>query len=56
LKALEILLTLGVSIDRMFDEVLVMTPDEKLKNNRLALINHVSQLFLKVADFSKIEA
>jgi glycyl-tRNA synthetase beta chain len=55
-KALETLLTLGESIDRMFDEVLVMTPDQKLKNNRLALINHVSLLFLKVADFSKIEA
>lgn len=56
LKALEILLTLGESIDKLFDEVLVMTSDEKLRNNRLALINHVSQLFLKVADFSKIEA
>jgi len=55
-QALEILLILGESIDTMFDEVLIMVPDEKLKNNRLALINHVSQLFLKVADFSKIEA
>jgi glycyl-tRNA synthetase beta chain len=43
------------TIDRFFDEVLVMHEDEKIRRNRLALcwnINH--NLFRRLADFSLI--
>jgi len=53
-KALELLLSIRPAIDRFFDEVFVMVDDEKVKSNRLNLLNAVKQEFLKVADFSKI--
>ena len=45
---------LGASIDDFFDNVLVMCEDINLKNNRLALLNQIKMLFLKVADISRI--
>ena len=42
------------TVDRFFDEVLVMTDDEKLRRNRLRLLYDISRLFLKVADLSEI--
>lgn len=53
-KALELLLSIRPAIDRFFDEVFVMVEDEKIKNNRLHLLNAVKHEFLKVADFSRI--
>ena len=41
-------------INGFFDQVLVMDKDEKLKNNRLALLDRVRELFGRVADFSRI--
>jgi len=41
-------------IDEFFDDVMVMVEDEKVRNNRLALLNEIGQLFLKIADFSKL--
>jgi glycyl-tRNA synthetase beta chain len=41
-------------IDEFFDKVMVMVEDEKIRNNRLALLNEIGQLFLKIADFSKL--
>ncbi|MGW8323284.1 MAG: DALR anticodon-binding domain-containing protein, partial [Thermodesulfobacteriota bacterium] len=41
-------------INGFFDQVLVMDKDESLKNNRLALLAMVRELFGRVADFSKI--
>jgi len=40
------------AVDRFFDEVLVMDEDEALRNNRLALVSQLRQLFLEVADIS----
>ena len=40
------------TVDRFFDEVMVMADDEALKNNRLALLNSLRGLFLRVADLS----
>lgn len=40
------------SIDRFFDEVMVNTDDPSLKQNRLALLKAVRELFLQVADIS----
>ena len=44
----------GVFIDKFFDEVLVNTEDEGLKQNRYSLLNIIREMFLKVADLAKI--
>jgi glycyl-tRNA synthetase beta chain len=41
-------------IDNLFDNVLVMTDDEKVKNNRLALLFYVRSLFHLFCDFEEI--
>jgi glycyl-tRNA synthetase beta chain len=40
------------SVDRFFDDVLIMCDDESLQNNRLALLQRLRNIFLKVADIS----
>ena len=42
------------NIDRFFEKVLVMAPDEKIKNNRLALLLELTSLFNRFALFSLI--
>lgn len=39
-------------VDKFFDEVMVMAEDMALRNNRLALLNQMRGLFLRVADLS----
>lgn len=41
-------------IDEFFENVLVMDKDEKVKDNRLALLYSVKKKFDKIADFSKL--
>jgi glycyl-tRNA synthetase beta chain len=41
-------------IDTFFDGVMVMVEDDAIRNNRLALLDQIGQLFLKIADFSKL--
>ncbi|MCM8770166.1 MAG: DALR anticodon-binding domain-containing protein, partial [Candidatus Omnitrophica bacterium] len=41
-------------IDRFFDEVLVMTSEKDLRDNRLGLLGKVNDIFLQMADFSEI--
>ena len=41
-------------IDDFFDDVMVMVEEERTRNNRLALLDEIGQLFLKIADFSKL--
>ncbi|MEE8583302.1 MAG: glycine--tRNA ligase subunit beta [Acidobacteriota bacterium] len=53
-EALKRLAKLRRPVDEFFDEVLVMAPDEALKNNRLRLLEDLSQLFLQIADISEI--
>ena len=43
-------------VDRYFDSVMVMVDDPQLRNNRLALLNTLSDLFLRVADISRLQA
>jgi glycyl-tRNA synthetase beta chain len=43
-------------VSAFFEKVLVMAKDEKVKNNRLALLKNLSNLFAGVADFSKVSA
>jgi glycyl-tRNA synthetase beta chain len=49
------LLTLKDPIDAFFTGVMVMDKDEKVRDNRLALLSLVRSLFLKLGDFSLIE-
>ena len=39
-------------VDQFFDDVMVMVDDEDLRNNRLALLQQLRNLFLEVADIS----
>jgi glycyl-tRNA synthetase beta chain len=41
-------------IDTFFDKVMVMVEDEIIRNNRLALLDGIGQLFLRIADFSTL--
>jgi glycyl-tRNA synthetase beta chain len=41
-------------IDTFFDKVMVMVEDEGIRNNRLALLDGIGKLFLRIADFSKL--
>lgn len=53
-ETLAALAELRESVDRFFDEVMVMTDNEAVRRNRLALLNQLSRLFLGVADISRI--
>lgn len=55
LDALEIMVTLGPEIDNFFDEVMVMTEDQKLRENRIALLQTISSLYRRIADFSQLQ-
>lgn len=52
--ALTHMATLRPTVDRFFDDVMVMAEDEKIKQNRIALLATVSGMFKNIADFSKI--
>jgi len=41
-------------VDRFFDQVLVMAEDERLRRNRLALLESALALFYRVADVSRL--
>lgn len=55
-SALQKLASLRDSVDGFFDTVMVMADDEALKNNRIALLNKLSDLFLQAADLSKLQS
>ncbi len=54
LEGINKLKELRQSIDDLFDNVLVMAKDEKLRNNRLALLFYVRSLFHLFCDFEEI--
>lgn len=54
--ALERLAGLQETVDRFFDEVMVMAEDEALKRNRLALLAGLADLFFEVADVSRLQS
>lgn len=51
---LEQLAELRPVVDKFFDEVMVMADDDATRNNRLALLNQLRNLFLGVADISAL--
>jgi glycyl-tRNA synthetase beta chain len=50
--AMETLAELREPVDQFFDQVMVMAEDEAVRNNRLALLAQLRNLFLEVADIS----
>ncbi len=42
-------------VDPFFDEVMVMDPDAALRDNRLALLRSLHELFAPLADFSRLQ-
>jgi glycyl-tRNA synthetase beta chain len=51
---LNALVPLAAPVDRLFDAVLVMAPDPRVRINRQALLRRVVDVFRQVAEFSKI--
>ncbi len=56
MAALSEIATLRGAVDAFFDTVMVMSDDERLRNNRLALLTGIARLFGNIADFAKISA
>ncbi len=54
-EALSSLAALRDDIDNFFDNVMVMSDDEALKSNRLALLQQMRGLFLHIADLSHLQ-
>ncbi len=52
--ALSAIADLAPAVDRFFTEVMVMADDRRLRANRLALLQTIAALLLRVADFSEI--
>ena len=54
-ESLNRLARLREPVDAFFDQVLVMAEDAAMRDNRIALLNELSSLFLRVADFSRLQ-
>jgi glycyl-tRNA synthetase beta chain len=54
LDALRLLSTAREPVDRFFDKVMVMVEDERVRANRLALLQKLLSEFSTIADFSEI--
>ena len=52
---LEQLAVLQEPVDNFFDKVMVMADDEKVRKNRLGLLQALRHQFLEVADFSLLQ-
>ena len=53
-KYLNSLIELNPAVTGFFEDVLVMDNDEKIKNNRLALLNGLKNKYIILTDFSKL--
>jgi glycyl-tRNA synthetase beta chain len=53
-QALVRIATLRDAVDDFFEGVMVMAEDMDVRRNRLSLLGHITTLFGKIADFSKI--
>jgi len=54
--ALAALAGLRESVDGFFDDVKIMDDDEAIKNNRLAILAGIHELFIETADISRLQA
>lgn len=55
-KAMQTLARIRQPVDVFFDEVMVMAEGVAVRNNRLAMLNQIYQLFLQIADISRLSA
>lgn len=53
-EALTRLANLRPTVDTFFDDVMVMVDDEAVKKNRLAVLAELRELFLEIADISRL--
>lgn len=53
-EALAALASLRGPVDKFFDDVMVMADDKRVRNNRLALLSELRDLFLEIADISRL--
>ena len=54
-EALTELAALQKPVDDFFDNVMVMVDDEETRNNRIALLSNLRDLFIQVADISLLQ-
>lgn len=54
-SALQQMAALREPVDAFFDQVMVMADDEQVKLNRLALLNQLRNLFMQIADVSRLQ-
>ncbi|MBV1878544.1 MAG: glycine--tRNA ligase subunit beta [Pseudomonadales bacterium] len=54
-QQLLVLATIQADIEQYFNDVMVMSKEEKLKNNRLATMAKIKELFLSVADLTVLQ-
>ena len=54
-EGLQVLAALKEPVDNFFDQVMVMADDSSLRNNRLTLLSQLENLFLSVADISRLQ-
>jgi glycyl-tRNA synthetase beta chain len=55
LAAYGVLAELRPAVDRFFEDVMVMHEDPKVRDNRLALLRSLHELFSPLADFSRLQ-
>lgn len=55
-QGLQHLASLRTPVDEFFEHVMVMSDDAAQQQNRLALLNKLRELFLRVADISQLQA
>ena len=53
-KYLQSLIEINPSVEKFFNDVLVMDKDEKVKENRLALLTLLKKKYARLTDFSKL--
>ena len=53
-KYLDALIAINPSVEKFFNDVLVMDKDEKVKENRLALLTMLKKKYFRLTDFSKL--
>ncbi len=54
IKYLDSLIRINPVVTKFFDDVLVMDKDEKIKNNRISLLNSLKNKYIILTDFSKM--
>ncbi|MBI4634032.1 MAG: hypothetical protein HY742_09100, partial [Deltaproteobacteria bacterium] len=53
-EALKVLASLKKPVDAFFDRVLVMDPDQEVRENRFRILRRIQDLFSLYGDFSQI--